>query len=143
MEITFTVDGVPVAKARPRSRAFQVKGQVRSMMYTPAKSVNFENLVRLSFRQVHTGQPTEKPVKIWILAFFPVPQGWPKYRRVDANTDAIPVTKKPDIDNIVKSILDGLNAVAFQDDKQVYSISAKKFYSYTPRTVVTIRYPDD
>ena len=35
-------------------------------------------------------------------------------------------TEKADIDNLVKAILDGLNGVAFLDDKQVYKIAAEK-----------------
>ena len=35
-------------------------------------------------------------------------------------------TEKADIDNLCKAILDGLNGVAFLDDKQVYKIVAEK-----------------
>ena len=35
-------------------------------------------------------------------------------------------TEKADIDNLVKAVLDGLNGVAFLDDKQVYKIAAEK-----------------
>ena len=34
--------------------------------------------------------------------------------------------EKADIDNLQKSVLDGLNGVAFLDDKQVYKIVAEK-----------------
>ena len=34
--------------------------------------------------------------------------------------------EKADIDNLVKAVLDGLNGVAFLDDKQVYKIVAEK-----------------
>lgn len=37
--------------------------------------------------------------------------------------------KKPDIDNIIKIILDGLNGVMFDDDKQVVNVSATKVYT--------------
>jgi Holliday junction resolvase RusA-like endonuclease len=40
-------------------------------------------------------------------------------------TDACDV--KPDLDNIVKAIMDALNGYAFEDDKQVVSITARKF----------------
>jgi Holliday junction resolvase RusA-like endonuclease len=47
-------------------------------------------------------------------------------------------TKKPDIDNVVKSIFDALNKVAFNDDTQIISLSVRKFYSEHPRVEVTI-----
>ena len=37
-------------------------------------------------------------------------------------------TKKPDIDNLIKFLLDSLNGVFFKDDSQVVSIRANKEY---------------
>ena len=47
-------------------------------------------------------------------------------------------TKKPDIDNIAKVVLDALNKVAFKDDNLVSRISVEKLYSETPRIEVKI-----
>ena len=38
-------------------------------------------------------------------------------------------TVKPDCDNLAKSILDSLNGLAYQDDKQVVELSIKKYYA--------------
>lgn len=38
-------------------------------------------------------------------------------------------TKKPDIDNIAKIIMDALNGVAYDDDKQVCVLEIRKFYT--------------
>ena len=48
-------------------------------------------------------------------------------------------TKKPDVDNVVKSIFDGLNKVAFKDDTQIVELHCSKRYSYTPRVEVTFK----
>lgn len=37
--------------------------------------------------------------------------------------------KKPDIDNILKILLDALNGIAFEDDIQIVSVIAEKFFS--------------
>ena len=37
-------------------------------------------------------------------------------------------TKKPDIDNIIKAVLDALNGVAYKDDTQVVQVMATKKY---------------
>ena len=38
-------------------------------------------------------------------------------------------TKKPDVDNIIKVVLDGLNKTAYEDDKQVVKVSLEKIYT--------------
>lgn len=41
---------------------------------------------------------------------------------------------KPDIDNILKVVLDGLNGIAYEDDKQVVLTQCKKVYADTTRS---------
>ena len=48
-------------------------------------------------------------------------------------------TKRPDVDNLAKIILDGLNGVAYRDDAQVCCIHFEKKYSETPETIVKIK----
>ena len=38
-------------------------------------------------------------------------------------------TKKPDVDNVAKSVLDALNGVAWLDDSQVVRLEISKSYS--------------
>ena len=48
-------------------------------------------------------------------------------------------TKKPDSDNIIKIILDGLNKVAYYDDSQVCKVNFEKKYADIPRVEVKIK----
>lgn len=48
-------------------------------------------------------------------------------------------TIKPDTDNIAKSILDSLNGIAYKDDKQVVSLSVKKWYAEEPSVSIWIK----
>ena len=52
----------------------------------------------------------------------------------------IPCTKKPDIDNMIKFVLDALQGQNgyFLDDSQVIRIFAEKIYSQDPRTEIMI-----
>jgi len=52
--------------------------------------------------------------------------------------NCIPNTKKPDVENVSKSILDALNEVAYYDDSQIVSLSVEKFRSVNPRAEVFI-----
>ena len=47
-------------------------------------------------------------------------------------------TKKPDSDNIIKIILDGLNGVCYHDDAQICRVIFEKKYAEIPETKITI-----
>ena len=50
------------------------------------------------------------------------------------------VTKKPDLDNLVKALGDGMNGVVFADDSQIAQNGiCRKVYGDTPGVTVTIR----
>ena len=49
-----------------------------------------------------------------------------------------PYTGKPDLDNVAKAILDGLNAVAFEDDSQIVGLQITKSYGERPRAEIQI-----
>ena len=62
---------------------------------------------------------------------------WPARNAPQAHHQLAP-NKKPDIDNILKSVMDSLNGYAFADDSQVVRIMAEKVYAEEPFVEVTI-----
>ena len=56
--------------------------------------------------------------------------------------DSAPIrhTKKPDIDNLLKLVMDSLNKVFWKDDSQVCNVIAQKLYDEKPRVVIEINY---
>ena len=52
-----------------------------------------------------------------------------RYFRWIIGGDTLP-QKKPDADNIAKVVLDALNGVAYEDDKQVVRVTISKVYSF-------------
>jgi Holliday junction resolvase RusA-like endonuclease len=136
----FEVIGDPVAKARPKFRNITTKaGKSFVSTYTPKKSVNFENQVSNAFSAKYGPViPTEKSVKLEIFAHFMPPKSIPKYKKAEIENGLVRFIKRPDIDNVLKSVLDALNQVVYQDDNQVYSITCAKYYSYRPRTIIRI-----
>ncbi len=127
--IAFTIPGVPVAKARPRSD--------RNGFYTPAKTAALELSIAWLAREAMRGQPPfVEPVAIRISAYFKPPESLPKRRRVELR--GAPHARRPDLDNVVKAVLDGCNAVAFVDDAQVCRLTATKRFAEEPRVIVEI-----
>lgn len=95
----FTVPGNPIPKARPRV--------VNGHAYTPAKTVAWEQTIRLHYQ----GPKFEGPISI-TMSFF---------RKNKTRCD---------YDNLAKAITDALNGVAFSDDSSI--IEAHIYKSVDP-----------
>lgn len=136
MPVKFEALGVPVGKGRPKFST--VNGY--AVAYTPAKTANYETLVRLSYQQ-QIGAfmfDKDKPLRAIIRAFFPIPKSASKKKREQMEAGKIRHTKKCDADNIAKACLDALNGIAFYDDSQVCELSISKFYGDTPKVEIII-----
>lgn len=129
--IEFTVEGLPVAKGRPRV--------TRNGTYTPRKTKDYEKLVKYSFRNQYKGQALQGALKIRIDFYMYIPKNTSKKRRKLKNDKEILPTKRPDFDNLTKSITDALNGLAFEDDKQIVEAHIYKYYSDVPRAEITIQ----
>lgn len=100
MAIKILVPGRPVPKGRPR---LGVRGR-KAFVYTPPETREYERLVG------------------WVAkASGCRPQSGPL--AVELNIYA---RGRMDVDNVAKSILDGLNGVAYEDDDQVVELLVKK-----------------
>lgn len=133
--VTFTVPGKPVGKGRAKAAR---RGNF-VQMYTPEKTVNYESLVALSAQQEMIGAPLTGPVAVELDIRLAIPKSYSKKKRSAALNGVLMPTKKPDIDNIEKSIFDGMNGVVWVDDVQVVDVSKRKRYSDMPGVTVTVR----
>ena len=86
----------------------------------------FESLVSLAYGARHYFD--DNYIRIRMKFKFEVPKSYSKKKRIDALEGKIRPTKA-DIDNYIKSVLDGLNGKAFKDDRYIYAILAEKEYS--------------
>ena len=128
--IHFTVPGNPVGMARPR---VTINGT-----YTPRATKEYQAAVKAAFANQHKGKPTAKPLHVFLLALFPIPKSYSKKKREAILSGKDYPAKKPDIDNISKIILDSLNGLAYEDDKQVVQLAVKKRYTEAEIGQVTI-----
>lgn len=120
----FIVDGKPQGKQRPRF------SRISKTVYTPTKTAKYEKQIALAFK-AGGGRciPEGQCVSVSVTAFFPVPKSYSKGKRKACIDGDIRPDKKPDIDNIIKAVLDGLNGVAYEDDKQVVEAIGRKYYT--------------
>lgn len=113
------VEGYIRGKQRPR---FNSKTR---RTYTPQDTVSYENWVRLCYKQ-QSNKKLEGSIQATIIAYFAVPKSYSKTKRLDCVLNNLRPTKKPDIDNCIKVILDSLNGIAYKDDSQIVEVIAVK-----------------
>jgi Holliday junction resolvase RusA-like endonuclease len=134
--ITFTVEGPPRGKGRPR--AFRRGNAIA--MFTDDKTEAYERSIGLFARQAMRGAaPFGGPVEIVVSAIFPIPASWSKLKQSQAVLGAIRPSCKPDLSNILKSVEDGMNNIAYFDDAQIVRFSCAKRYGPQPMVVVTVK----
>ncbi len=133
----FSIPGPARGKGRPR---FGKSRAGFAVAYTDEKTAAYENLVKMAAREaahrdgikLFTG-----PVLVGISAFYAPPASWSKKKQTAAiNGEIWP--KLFDVDNVAKAILDGLNGIAFDDDKQVVSLDISKRYSTVSQCYVSV-----
>lgn len=132
---SFTVDGTPVAKGRPR---FRKLGKFVST-YTPAKTKDFETTFAKEAVTAMRGEgPLETPLALFLGFFMPIPKSLSKKDRNLCISGDLKHIKKPDVDNLAKSVIDAMNGIVYKDDGQVVKLNATKEYSMYPRIEIAI-----
>ena len=136
--ILFEIMGEPVAQGRPRAgKTFTG----RTVLYDPLKSRDFKQYVKLVAAQNAPKELITGPIQLFVDVYRPTPkalQTKPKQALIEAGE--LRPTSKPDVDNYVKGVKDGLHKVIWHDDSQVVELTVRKFYSLSPRVVVCIKY---
>ena len=143
LSLNFSILGTPTGKGRPRF--------YRGRAVTPKKTRDYETLVRHEAQQAleHMVQlPNfEAPCEVTIDAYYSIPKSYTKkQRRQIAESGAWVVRPgKPDLDNVIKILGDGMNGIVYRDDVQVVSLRAKKHWcegEELPRVDVKVEWGD-
>ena len=135
MQIHFQVEGEPKGKGRPR---FTRAGKF-TRVYTDKQTLDYEALIKFfAAEAMGSTDPLETPVSVFLYIRHGVPQSYSKKRTEACLSGLEQPCKKPDIDNIAKTYLDGMNGVVFLDDTQVVDLNVKKVYSAVPGVNVMV-----
>ena len=130
----FTIPGEVI----PQGRARFARTRTGVRTYDPAKSREYKTFVQWSTHELWPEKPLDGPLSVRIVEYRAIPESWSKKRRAEALAGVIRPTGRPDMDNVIKAILDSLNGRMWRDDSQVVSLHAEKRYGEIPRAEVEI-----
>lgn len=111
----------PVPKGRPR---FTRTGHA----YTPKTTQDYEKKIAEYYRE-NCSDFYDIAIKVKIIFNMPIAKSITKKNRELIMTGIIKHTKKPDADNMTKSVTDALNGIAYADDSLITEIHVIKRYA--------------
>ena len=145
MTYRFTIPGPAVPQGRPRITT--VNGYPRA--FDPPKSKAYKEFVRHCVMEQWRDRLKKcasnlqnillfGPISVVITEYREVPKAWSKKKRRMAIEGKLLPTKKADIDNVAKAILDAVKGQVWVDDAQVVDLAASKRYSDNPRVELEV-----
>ncbi|CUB44727.1 MULTISPECIES: RusA family crossover junction endodeoxyribonuclease [Bacillus] len=133
--IQFTIYGEPVAQGRPR--AATRNGMTR--LYDPKKSRDFKQYVKLAASDHRPSSLLTGPLELRVKVYKSTLKSFSKKKAAEAEQGLLRPSKKPDVDNYIKGIKDGLNKVLWHDDSQIVDLHVSKYYSQNPRIEILVK----
>lgn len=118
-----TVEGTIRGKQRPR---FNTK---TGRAFTSNQTINYENWIKQCYIE-QSNKLLQGAIRARIEIYYSVPKSYSK-RKIEAIKDGMDYPmKKPDSDNVAKIVLDSLNKIAYDDDKQVVELTVLKRWTF-------------
>lgn len=133
---TMTIPGEPVAKGRGRI----IKMGAHMGIKTPDRTRRYEDIIRQNAVREwgHRHPLADVAVTITVRAYRGIAASWPRKRRDGAIAGSVRPLSRPDLDNYLKSAMDGLIGVVLADDSIVVELAARKFYAADPRLEIEV-----
>lgn len=146
--VSFVVAGRPKAKGRPRAMLMlprHIAGRLQRIglgtrdlsrfihVHSPSDTAAAEKRIAGNARPYLHG-PQGGPLELAVRFVFRLPK-----RPASHQVDGAPYDSAPDVDNLVKLVKDALNALAYEDDRQVTRLVAEKVYGPEDATHITLK----
>lgn len=132
MKLVFEIE--PVEQARPR--ATKMGRGIR--LYDPKKVSVYKKQLAMMCQPQYKKEPITGPLKVELSFFRHVQSSISKKERKLRLSGSHRPVVKPDTDNYIKSTLDGLNGLLWEDDNQIVDLIAHKYYSDNPRVEIEV-----
>lgn len=114
--VIFTIASPPIAWSRTGGN-----GKIR---FTPKKQREYEQMVSREVKERHIGPQINEPVILVLTFYLPAPK-W--CRDLDC---IVPHCFKPDLDNLIKAIKDGISKSGiWRDDKLVFALKPEQYWT--------------
>ena len=129
--IQLYIPGEPQGKQRPK---WSPRGT-----YSPKKTVNYETYIKELFAVKYPDfRPVESVLIMELQAWLMIPTSASKKKRKLMQDLALKPGKRPDIDNVIKVVMDALEKLAYKNDSQIVEAHLYKFYAERPRLDIRI-----
>lgn len=129
----FEVIGNIVGKERPRVNSYT------GIVYTPNRTKDYEMLIKQYFKIKYPNhKELEGRLSVDIVAYMRIPKNTSKKKTEEMLSGNISPTRKPDIDNIAKSVLDAMNKFVFKDDNQISQMKIEKRYGEIEKIYIKV-----
>lgn len=136
-EISFTLEGVPPTATAQQKGAFVMGGHVRFFKKAKVKAAERTWREMLTPHRAAIGETIDAPAGVSVRFVFPYLASTPK-RIVKAGRE-IPQGRRPDLDNLLKALLDTMTQMTFwRDDGLITALHTEKWRGPEPRTEITI-----
>lgn len=128
----------PVAQARPRAvnvanrRKYYRPNKPKIILHDPIKVKRYKQLLAYYVRQHYTDEPLTGPLRVTVRFYRDIQKSDSKKKQKAKDNGEIRPTKKPDVDNYIKSTFDALNGVLWADDNEIVEFATSKWYSKHP-----------
>lgn len=137
-ELKFTIYGDTKAwrRATPtKTHVFDpnvsIKQDIRVEVFRQLKLLGYDNFT-----------PKAGEFIVHMDVYKPMLKSLPKYKKILAEAGIIKPKTKPDIDNYLKLLFDTLNNIIYTDDCQIVHATIGKYYSFTPRFDLNIKFKE-
>ena len=137
MKLVFEIE--PVEQARPR--ATRMGRGIR--LYDPKKVSVYKKQLAMMCKFQYKQAPLTGPLMVELNFFRHIQSSISKKERALRLSGSRRPVVKPDTDNYIKSTLDGLNGLLWEDDNQIVDLVAHKYYSDKPRVEIEVTKLDE
>lgn len=136
IQVQYSVPGEPRGKGRPR---FAKRGNFVKT-YTDAKTASYEDQIRFyALKAMGDSKVIEGAVRVFVSIRMAVPKSYSAKRREACLNGSDKPLKKPDWDNVAKSICDAMNGIIYVDDTQIVEAHITKQYAHQAEVVVLVQ----